>query len=411
MKSISRCINNCNYDIMNRNRKQKCINLPRDSKESKMEVKNIQKRVIAEIDLNALEENFKKVKGPVCCVVKADAYGHGAVEVSRFLEKLGANYFAVSNIEEAIEIRNGGVKTPIVILGYTPVDCAKELSQYNIDQCVYSLEYAKMLNDNAKESNVTINIHLKIDTGMGRIGFQFHDKHNELDEALEACKLSNLNPYGIFMHFAKSDEGINDYTKKQYANFTNAVSYLENNGIKFKVHHCANSGAILDYQDYHLDMVRAGVILYGVNPSPLPHEFKYVMSLKSRISHIKTIYKGDSVSYNGLFVADKETRVATIPVGYADGFCRESTGTYVMINDKKCTVIGRVCMDQMMVIVDDEAKVGDEVIIYGKGISVDYTAKYNKTSPYKVLCDIGRRVPRVYKYNGEIISIRDDLLK
>ena len=376
-----------------------------------MEIKNIERRVIAEINLNALEENFKKIKGPVCCVVKADAYGHGAVEVSKFLEKLGASYLAVSNIEEAIEIRNGGVKMPIVILGYTPTDCALELSRYDIDQCVYSLDFAKALNENAKKNNVKIKIHIKIDTGMGRIGFQYHDNHNELPEALEACHLPNLIPYGIYMHFAKSDEGINDYTKKQYKCFTGAISYLEENGIKFNVHHCANSGAILDYQDYHLDMVRAGVILYGVNPSPLEHHFKYVLTLKSRISHIKTVFKGDSISYNGLFVAERDTKIATIPVGYADGFCRESTGTYVLINGKKSTVIGRICMDQMMVLVGDDAKVGDEVIIYGEGVTVDYTAKYNKTSPYKVLCDIGRRVPRVYKYNGEIIAIRDDLIR
>ena len=375
-----------------------------------MEVRNIEKRVIAEINLNALEENFKKVPKPVCCVVKADAYGHGAVEVSKFLEKLGASYLAVSNIEEAIEIRNGGVKMPIVILGYTPTDCAKELSIYDIDQCVYSLEFAKALNDNAIKNNVKIKIHIKIDTGMGRIGFQYHDKHNELSDALASCKLSNLIPHGIFMHFAKSDEGINDYTKNQYKCFTEAIKYLEDNGIKFKVRHCSNSGAILDYTDYRLDMVRAGVILYGVNPSPFEHHFNYVLTLKSRVSHVKTVFKGDSISYNGLFIAEKDTRIATIPVGYADGFCRESTGTYVMINGKKATVIGRVCMDQMMVISDD-VKVGDEVIIYGEGITVDDVAKYNKTSPYKVLCDIGRRVPRVYKYNGEIVAIRDDLVK
>ena len=375
-----------------------------------MEISNIEKRVIAEIDLNALEENFNKIPKPVCCVVKADAYGHGAVVISKYLEKFGASYLAVSNIEEAIEIRNGGVKTPIVILGYTPTCCSKELAIYNIEQCVYSLEFAKALNEDAIKNNVRIKIHIKIDTGMGRIGFQYHDKHNELEEALESCKLSNLIPHGIFMHFAKSDEGINDYTKNQYQCFIKATRYLESNGVKFNVHHCANSGAILDYQDYHLDMVRAGVILYGVNPSPLEHHFKYVLTLKSRVSHVKTVFKGDSVSYNGLFVAEKDTRIATIPVGYADGFCRESTGTYVMINGKKATVIGRVCMDQMMVISDD-AKVGDEVIIYGEGITVCDVARYNKTSPYKVLCDIGRRVPRVYKYNGEIVAIRDDLIK
>lgn len=376
-----------------------------------MELKNIQNRVVSFINLNALEENFKKIPKPVCCVVKADAYGHGAVEVSKFLEKLGADYFAVSNIEEAIEIRNAGIKKPIVILGYSPSDCTKELALYDIEQCVYSLEFAKALNDDAIKNNVNIKIHIKIDTGMGRIGFQYHDLHNELNDALSSCKLSNLIPYGIFMHFAKADEGINDFTKKQYNNFMNAIKYLESNGIKFKIHHCANSGAILDYKDYHLDMVRAGVILYGVNPSPLEHHFKYVMSLKSKVSHVKTIYKGDSVSYNGLFVAKEDTIIATIPVGYADGVSRESAGSYVIINGKKCTIIGRVCMDQMMVIADKDVKVGDEVTIYGEGISVDDVAKYLKTSPYKILCDVSRRVVRAYTYNGEIVAIRDELVR
>lgn len=375
-----------------------------------MELLDIQKRVISEIDLNALEENFNKIPKPVCCVVKADAYGHGSIVVSRFLEKFGASYFAVSNIEEAIELRNGGIKAPILILGFTSPTCAKSLSDYNIDQCVFSLEYAKELNQNAINSDVNINIHIKIDTGMGRIGFQFHDLHNELDDALAASKLSNLTPYGIFMHFAKADEGVNDYTINQYNNFIKAVNYLENSGIKFKVHHCANSSAILDYPSYHLDMVRAGIILYGVNPSPLNHEVKPIMTLKSRVSFVKEVFKGDSISYNGLYKAETNTRIATIPVGYADGIARELTGFYVLINNKKCKIVGRVCMDQIMVESTD-AKVGDEVIIYGDGVSVCDAANFLKTSPYKLLCDIGRRVPRVYKYDGKIVDIRDDLIK
>lgn len=375
-----------------------------------MELLDIQKRVVAEIDLNALEENFNRIEKPVCCVVKADAYGHGAVSVSKFLESRGASYFAVSNVEEAVELRNGGIKAPILILGFTPPTCSKVLSDYNIDQCVFSLDYAKELNEDAKKNNVNINIHIKIDTGMGRIGFQFHDNHNELNEALASCKLSNLIPLGIFMHFAKADEGVNDFTLNQYNSFMRAVCFLEENGVEFKLHHCANSSAILDYPNYHLDMVRAGIILYGINPSPLNHEVKPIMKLVSRVSHAKDVYEGDSISYNGLYVASKTTHIATIPVGYADGISRELTGWYVLINGKKCKIVGRVCMDQIMVESAD-AKVGDEVIIYGEGASVDDVASFLGTSPYKLLCDIGRRVPRVYKYNGEIVDIRDDLIK
>ena len=375
-----------------------------------MEIKNIQKRVIAEIDLNALEYNFNKAPKSVCCVIKADAYGHGAVEVAKFLENKGANYFAVSNIEEAIELRNNNIKTPILILGYTPITCTKELSKYNIDQCVFSYEFASSLNEEAKKNNVNINIHIKIDTGMGRIGFQYHDKHDELQEALTSCKLSNLNVVGIFTHFAKSDENINEYTEYQYECFTKAYKYLESQGIKFKIKHCANSAAILDYPNYKLDMVREGIMLYGVNPTPNEYDLKHVMTLKSYISHIKTLNKGDYVSYNCLYEADKETQIATIPIGYADGISRENTGLHVMINNKKCMIIGRVCMDQIMVEVED-AKVGDEVIVYGDGITVEEVAKYNNTNAYKVLCDVSRRVPRVYKYNGKIVAIRDELVK
>lgn len=375
-----------------------------------MELKDIQKRVIAEVDLNALEANYNILPKPACCVVKADAYGHGAVEVSKFLETKGANYFAVSNIEEALELRNASIKAHIIILGFTPPSCAKILADNNIEQCVFSLDYANELNEYAKKNNVKVNIHIKIDTGMGRIGFQVHGEHDEVVLALSACRLSNLVPYGIFTHFAKADEGINDYTKMQYDSFIKALNYLEKNGVKFKVRHCSNSSAILDYKDYKLDMVRAGIILYGVNPSPYPHPLKNVLTLKSVVSHVKEINKGDYVSYNGLFKANTLTKIATVPVGYADGVCRSSTGFYVIINGKKCEIVGRVCMDQLMVISDD-AKVGDEVIIYGEELSVDDAAKYNHSSPYTLLCNIARRVPRVYKYNGEIINIRDELVK
>lgn len=375
-----------------------------------MELKNIQRKLYAEINLNAIEDNFNSIPKPICCVVKANAYGHGAIELAHFYEKLGCNYFAVSNIEEAIQLRKHDITKPILILGYTNPMCSKELSEFNIEQCVYSLEYAKRLNEDAVKNNVKIKCHIKIDTGMGRIGFQYHDEHNELDEALASCKLSNLIPYGIFMHFCVSDEGINDFTKKQYNCFVKAIEYLESNGIKFKIHHSSNSGAILDYKEYKMDMVRAGIILYGYNASIYPHKLTPALTLKSVVSHVKVLNKGDSVSYGRTFIAKGKERVATIPVGYADGFWRRNSGHYVMINGKKCKIIGRVCMDQMMVLSDD-AKFGDEVIIYGEGISIDEVSEYNETITYEILCAIGERVPRVYTYNGKIVNIRDNLLK
>lgn len=374
-----------------------------------MELLDIQKRVFAEIDLNALEDNYNSFQGPVCAVVKADAYGHGSKVISHFLEEKGVNYFAVSNIEEAIELRKSGIKAHILILGYTPASAASYLSSYSIEQCVYSYNYAYDLNEYAKLANVKVSIHIKIDTGMGRIGFQVHDNHNELEEACLACSLSNLEPTGIFTHFAIADEGKNDYTKGQYDAFMHTIKYLSERGINFKIRHCANSAAILDYKEYHLDMVRAGIALYGINPSPYEHHLKPVLSLKSIVSHVKMIKKGDTVSYGRKFQATKDTLIATIPVGYADGIMRSSTGFYVNINGKKCEIVGRVCMDQMMVIAKD-AKVGDEVIIYGDGVDMTDAAKYNNTIAYTLLCAISRRVVRVYKYNGEIIAIRDELL-
>ena len=370
-----------------------------------MELKNYQKRCWAEIDLNKIENNFKKIKGNVCCVVKADAYGHGAVEISKFYEKLGCFYFAVATIEEAVELRKGGISKPILILGYTNPACAKMLSLYHLTQCVYSLEYAEALNLEAKKVNCKILCHLKIDTGMGRIGFQYHGSSNELEYAYKACTLSNLNFEGIFMHFAMSDEGINEYTINQYNYFCEAIKYLESKGITFKIKHAQNSGGIVNYKNLPFTMSRAGIILYGFNIND-SNDFEEALSLKAIVSHVKEINKGDSVSYGREFVANKKTRVATLSIGYADGFNRHNFGSYVIINGEKCNILGRVCMDQIMV-ESNTAKMGDAATIYGEGIAIKDVAKYNKTIPYEILCSISRRVPRVYLYNGKIESIVD----
>ena len=369
-----------------------------------------QKRLWAEVDLDNLRHNFLQIDNPVCCVIKANAYGHGASLIGPFFETIGAKYLAVSNIEEGIQLRNSGVKIPILILGYTPAECVEELSKYNLDQTVYSFEYSRNLNKYAVDANVNINIHIKIDTGMGRIGFQFFKGVNELPLALAACKNSNLNPVGIFTHFCCSDEGKNTFTIEQFSFFKKAVEYLEKNGASFSLKHCSNSAAIIDYPDYGLDMVRAGILLYGVNPTNNRSiSLKPVLSLWSVVSNIKKVRKGDSISYGRSFVADKDMMVATIPIGYADGFWRSNQGHHVYINGERCEIIGRVCMDQIMVRCNN-ANIGDLVEVYGKNVPIEEVAEYNHTIPYEILCSIGERVPRVYIKDGKIVEIVDKLV-
>lgn len=396
-----------------------------------MEMDSKQRRAWAEIDLSAAEENFRRIRITVrprtalCCVIKADAYGHGAVQLARFYEKLGADWFAVSNIEEAVQLRRGGVEKPVLILGYTPPACAKELAELNISQCVYSEEYGMALSHCAAEENVTVKIHLKMDTGMGRIGFRCRSEEpspaDELQNALTVCRAPHLEPEGIFTHFAAADEGKNgeDYTRRQFACFCRAFRTLEESGVRFRLHHCANSAAILDYPEYQLDMVRAGVILYGLQPSgalhhPLP--LRPVMSVKSVISHLKTLEPGDAVSYGCTFTAENRLRAATVPIGYADGFWRENAEkTCLCVNGQPVRILGRVCMDQLMVDVTGQEglSVGDEVTVFGSSPAqtVEQIAENCGTIGYEIVCSLGARVPRIYFYRGKIDQILDNLLR
>jgi len=234
---------------------------------------NIVRRTWAEISLDSIRHNFLQIKNKIgdtklCCVIKADAYGHGAVQLAHIYEKLGADFFAVSNIDEAKELRDNEITAPILVLGYTPVTAVKELSSYCISQAVYSLEYAKELSEECVKNNVVINAHIKIDTGMSRIGFmcqEFPRDNYSKEEIKEACSLPHIIPEGVFTHFAVADDGDNGeaYTKKQYENFIHTVDELEKQGIRFAIRHCSNSGAIMDYPSMRLDMVRAGIVLYG----------------------------------------------------------------------------------------------------------------------------------------------------
>ena len=374
------------------------------------ELADLQKRAWAQIDLDSIQHNFLSVKCKTCCVVKANAYGHGAVQLSKLFESLGATYLAVSNIEEAIQLRKANITLPILILGYTPVKCAKKLAQYDLEQTIYNIQYANDLNERALSDNVRIKVHIKIDTGMGRIGFQYHDGVDELELAYESAKKEQLTTIGIFTHFAISDEGDNAFTRKQFDYFSKAIVYLEKRGLSFKVKHCSNSAAIIDYPEFHLDMVRAGLSLYGINPTRNKKvSLSPALSLWSVVSNVKTIRKGDSVSYGRTFVADNDMQIATIPIGYADGFWRSNQGSRVYLNGEYCKIIGRVCMDQIMIECKN-AKIGDLVEIYGQHVTVEEVAEHNGTIPYEVLCSIGERVPRVYVKNGEIVEVVDRLI-
>ncbi len=387
-------------------------------------IPHIKRRAWAEISLDNAEHNFKEIKkktnSKICCVIKANAYGHGAVKLAELYQKLGADFLAVSNIEEALQLRNNGIKLPILVLGYTSADCAAVLAQNDITQCVFSYEYGLALAEKAKEKGVTLKVHIKLDTGMGRIGFVCRGGNDELDKVAEICKFKELDAEGVFMHFAVADEGENgeEFTREQFENFKKATELLQNRGIKFKIKHCANSAAIFDYPEYHMDMVRAGVVLYGLNPSEKiknKADLKPVMSLNSVISHIKTVNVGQTVSYGRTYKAQKPTKIATVPIGYADGFRRANgNGKYsISVGGNAANIVGRICMDQLMIDVTNiDCKENEKVVIFGQNepFTADKIAEVNGTIGYEIICDVGERIPRAFIKNGEIVSWKDDIL-
>ena len=388
------------------------------------------KRFWAEIDMNAAEKNFNIIKSKLgantklCCVVKANAYGHGAVYLSKLYESLGADFFAVSNIEEAMQLRNNGIKTPILILGYTPTSCASILAENNISQSVFSYSYAKELSKCAKADGVNVKIHVKLDSGMGRIGFDsIHDIDKTVETIADVCSMEGLVREGIFTHFALADDGVDgaEFTKLQYNRFMSVINALASRNVEFEIKHCANSATTFEYPEYHLDMVRVGVVLYGVAPSGKVRDCEKltpVMSLKSVISMIKEIEHGDTVSYGCTFKAEKKTKIATAPVGYADGFWRSNAtnGTQMLIRGQRVNIVGRVCMDQLMLDVTDVKGVreGDYITLIGtdknETITADELAKNNGTIGYEMICSIGERVPRFYIKDHDIVFVKDNIV-
>lgn len=371
------------------------------------------RRTWAEVSLQNLSHNFRALREqlPSNCkfmgMVKADAYGHGALPIAQKLEELGADYLGVACLDEAIELRKGGITSPILILGGTAVEDVPLLLQYQVAQTVFNLETAQRFSEVATALDGTITIHVKADTGMTRLGF-ICDEHF-MDEATEqivkTCALPGLHAEGIFTHFADSD-GDEAYTLKQMTRFLTLLDKLEEQGCQFAIRHAANSAATLLYPFSHLDMVRPGIALYGHYPEPYMRDFCSllpVMEVKSRITSIKTVPEGTAVSYGRTQTLKEEKTLAVIPIGYADGFFRGFSNTFsVRIHGKRAPIIGRVCMDMCMVDVGEieGVELGEEAIVYGRelgsGQTVEEGAATVGTISYELLCALSKRIPRIY---------------
>ncbi len=378
------------------------------------------RRTWAQIDLDHLEHNYRAIRAnlPSDCaflgVMKADAYGHGAVPVSSALTELGAEYLAVSNLDEAVQIRRGGIRTPILILGYTPPEYADTLVFMDITQEVHSLAYAKELDAALAGTNYRLNVHLKLDTGMTRLGFFAYGESNELADAEQVARLEHLHIEGIFTHFCAADSLVQsdaEYTRTQFQRYIEAIAQLEAAGIRPEIRHCANSGAALLHPEYALDMARAGIALYGLLPSADCAEMaalKPVMSLHTSIAQIRDIPAGCEVSYGRTFRAEHAMRIAVLPIGYADGLPRSlSSNASFSLHGQNVPIIGRICMDMCMVdITGVDAKQGDTLTLFGYDeagahIPCEALAEKADTIGYELLCAVGKRIPRIYIEGGK----------
>ncbi len=367
-------------------------------------------RITAYVSLSNIEHNVSVLRAhlrpqtKIMAAVKADAYGHGVSAVAKKLFELGIDCFAVSCINEALELRAVLPQSEILVLGFTHPEHAKTLSENNITQALYGAEFAAALSRSCRNSKVSLKTHIVFDTGMGRIGF------TDINSAIEAARLPGISVEGAFTHFSCADgidEKSNAYTQMQYQRFCNFLKGMEDAGISIKIKHCANSAAAFRYPEYQMDMVRAGVVLYGLAPnvqdSETYRDLRPAMQLKAPISHVKTILKGDCISYGATFTAPKEMRIATVPCGYADGYHRCLGAGSVLVCGKRAKIVGRVCMDQMMIDVTDIPKADflTPVTLFGKSgeaeLSVNELAEISGTINYQLICDVSKRVVRVYE--------------
>jgi alanine racemase len=376
--------------------------------------------VWSEINLDSLSHNMKAIRSlvpptsKIMAVVKANAYGHGSVESSRVFLENGADKLAVATLSEAVELRVAGITAPILILGYTSSDQAELILKWKITPTVYSLKCAEGFGAAAEKAERIINIHIKIDTGLGRIGFQPDEASIE---ALGVIKdIPYINIEGLYTHFALADSEDKSYTQKQFNVFKKFLDRLTERDINIPLKHTNNSAAIIDLPEYSLDMVRPGCILYGLYPSGLTKRdtvlLKPVMTLKTRVTHVKTVPPGTGISYGLTYTTKNESCLGSLSVGYADGYSRAlSNKAEVWIRNERAPVVGRVCMDQTIVDITDAQKpaVGDSVVLFGDGRSGEPTAadmaNWMRSITDEVVSSISRRVPRVYLNDGGIVKI------
>ena len=370
----------------------------------------------AEINLNNIGHNLNEIKNclkenmKVCCVVKANAYGCGSVEVSKYLQNKNVDFFAVARIEEGLELRKNDIKLPILCLGYTDISMIKEAIDKDISITVYNLEYAKKIDEISKQLNKIAKIHIKIDTGMGRLGFLPETAIKSIEEIK---KLKNIYIEGIFTHFAKADEKDKSATLIQLEKYKKVIDKLNDLNINIPIKHVANSAAIIDLDEDLFNMVRVGIILYGYYPSDEVNKeikLKPCLKLKSVVTNVKVLEENIGISYGHVYKTSEKCKIVTIAIGYADGFNRIQKNPVASINGEILDIVGRICMDQCMAKapLHMDIKIGDEVTIMDndiKELSVEENAKRNDTINYEVLCMINRRVTRVYKDNDKTYSI------
>lgn len=380
----------------------------------------------AEIDLDNFTHNIRAIKRLLkngteyISVIKADGYGHGAIELAEVCIENGIKWMAVAILDEAIELRNAGIENPLLVLGFTPYNKADAIISNDLSQACYSYELAKALSDSAVKLEKTAKVHIAIDTGMGRIGFKPDMEGAEVVSHIS--RLPNLRIEGLFTHFAVADEEDKEYTYGQLQKYNDFLSMLDGKNVSVDIKHVGNSAATIDLPDLHLDAVRPGVIQYGLYPSDQVIksrvDAKPVMSLKANIIHVKEVEAGTSISYGRKFITEKKSKIATLPVGYADGYTRLLFGkAKVIVNGKFAPVVGRICMDQCMIDVTgiDDVKVGDEAILMGSdgklSITADDLASMLGTINYEIVCMFSKRIPRVYLRNGEVVKVKNYLVR
>lgn len=378
-------------------------------------------RVVAEIDLDAICDNIRNTRKilkqgtMLMAIVKADGYGHGAVPISKVLEPL-VDAYGVAIVEEGIELRDAGIKKPILVLGCVPAMQYHCLLEYDIIPAVTSYDMAEEMSMEGKKQGKVLNIHIKIDTGMSRIGFQANK--DSIEAIKKIASLPNIHIDGCFSHFAKADEADKTFAKEQLHKFMSMVDWLEAEGIAIPIKHISNSAGIIDIKEANLDMVRSGISTYGLYPSEEVDKsqlfLKPAMKIYSYISFVKELEAFVPIGYGGTFITKKKTKVATIPVGYGDGYKRAlSNQGYVIIKGVKAPIIGRVCMDQFMVDVSEieDVKINDKAILVGQEgkevITLEQIGAMTCSFNYEVACDIGKRIPRIYRYHNEIAGTCD----